>query len=201
MSGNNTFGKNPRLLHIGLQGTDVFQAFELGAAQRFFIPREILERYAPDESQAISTNHIDHIRRWLANRYNRAALPDAFNERISSIWRDPVRRELKRKGKYISGLYIALVDWGELSHGEVYETGLLATMETDDYITEDRRVEAGEALGWLATALSGCDGISLGDHELRSERDVSLDDRRNYVRLNFDDLSLREERGRNIAPE
>lgn len=63
------------------------------------------------------------------------------------------------------------------------------------------QVKAAEALAILANALKDADGIEILDHTLRSEARISIDEIRNYVRLNFDDLSHREGRDENIPPD
>lgn len=201
VSGHKTYGKNPRFLHLEVDVGADHAAIEIGAALKYSIPRELLENYQPDCDLELDGDHVAQIRRWLANRYSRPALPDAFNSRISVISRNPVRNSLKLKAKYVSGVFIALKTWGELSDGEDYDLTVLATMEVGDYSIEARRVEAGEALAILANALKDSDGINVDDHMLLSEADVSIDDRRNFIRLNFDDLSLRERRDESIAPD
>lgn len=201
VSGHKTYGKNPRFLHLEVDVGPGRTPVEIGAALRHFIPREHLENYLPDPDFGLSGQHVAQIRRWLSNRYSRPALPDAFNTRVSAISQNPVRRSLKQKAKYVSGLFIALKTWGELSDREDYDITVLATMEVEDYEIEARRIEAGEALAILANALKNSDGINVDDHTLLSEAEVSLDDRRNFIRLNFDDLSLREGRDENIAPD
>jgi hypothetical protein len=201
VSGHNTFGKSPRFLHLEVESGNDHLAIEIVAALRHFIPREKLEDYLPDGDFKLSKDQVAQIRRWLSNKYSRAALPDAFNTKISAIYKNPVRRKLKKKERYVSGLFVALSEWGELGDGDEYGVALLATMEVGDYAIEERRVEAGDALTILVNALSDAEGIDVLDHELRSEAKVSLDERRDFVRLSFDDLSLRDGRGENIPPD
>lgn len=201
VSGHNTFGKSPRFLHLEVESGNDHLAIEILAALRHFIPREKLEDYLADGDFKLSKDQVAQIRRWLSNKYSRAALPDAFNNRISAIYKNPVRRNLKKKERYVSGLFVALSEWGELDDDDDYSVALLATVEVDDYAIAERRIEAGDALTILVNALSDADGIDVIDHELRSEAKVSLDERRNFVHLNFDDLSLRDGRNENIPPD
>lgn len=185
IDGNLTFAKNPRSWQYVESGT----VYEMNIRDRCAIPRDQLAN--ADPVGVMADAELQTLRRWLSNRYARSAFPDAFNERFRSASRS-VTKILKQDGERISGIYL-LVDGRELADPDLYEVVLIATMLDSDFDDAAMRRACAEVLGLLEVALDGCDGISVIDCSLRSERELSLSDLRELRRWDYDSLSIRDE--------
>jgi hypothetical protein len=183
--GNLLYGKNPRTW----QFEEIGVVYELSMLDRCTIAREHLADVDP--TGQISELHLQTLRRWLSNRYARAAFPDTFNERFRHAG-GAVTRLLKRNGTNLSGIYL-LIDGRELPDGESYDVVLVATMLEDEFNDGSLRSTCAEVLGRVAAAVDECPGISVIEFMLKSERDVSLSDLRELRRWDYDSLSLRDD--------
>jgi len=139
------------------------------------------------------------LRRWIGQRYLRSAFPDRFNERIHAQV-SKIHEQLKRRGRDLSGLYLFVSD-EELRPEEAYLIELVATMETKDYASSDKRLEVMKLGDNIASLLDACAGVTCVESELRSEADVSLDDLRSLKRWDADALSYRPNPGEPKSPE
>ena len=83
-NGNYTHGKNPRQLHLVLDGGTAPIWVQLEATRKLGIAKSDLARYRPDASRVLTPATKLILQRWLAARYRRAALPDEFNNRLKS---------------------------------------------------------------------------------------------------------------------
>ena len=75
-------GKNPRKLH--LENNE--KTFEFIVHNRFFVKKEKLSDYKFTDSNELGILTAENkkiLKKWLGNRYIRAAFPDEFNKRLS----------------------------------------------------------------------------------------------------------------------
>ena len=82
---------------------------------------------------------------------------------------------------------------GEANNDEKYRIRLVALMPRDDFRNDERRGEISDAIQEIADAFQECDGIEVLDSDVKSEESFSLHDAHYFVKLSFDDLSLRED--------
>jgi hypothetical protein len=190
--GNLSYGKNPRCWQMETDGI----LYEAEIRNRFLIPRQRLA--TADPAGNVTESDLRTLRRWLSNRYARAAFPDAFNDRFRPA-SAAVAKVLKRLGTKISGIYL-LVDARELPEDEDYAVVLVATMLEDDFGDAEARRICSEAVTLVGASLDGCRGISLLESDMRSESQMSLSDLRELKRWDYDSLSLRDE-GSPLAPD
>ena len=126
LRGNLTFGKNPRVLCLPLQRRAAEPMWvECRAHARVLLAREHLVELVPDDEHFFLREDCEILVRWLAQRYQRVAFPDAFNAMLASA-------EKKRKKLHlslapdISGLFVELSPDRDLLCDEQYRVNLLA---------------------------------------------------------------------------
>lgn len=184
--GNLVRCRSPRNLHIadaGPQGEHLAFAMR----DRRFADRRILSGI--EASGALSPDSTALLSEWMARRYERAAFPDAFNDRRRPIARAVRRRLGTPAGSDMLGLWAALSSDEELGEGEAYRIVLMATVHDDLPAARFDAVE--ELVSFLAEQLGSCDGIEVRGAPLAArESDVTLAVLRRYRRLDdWDDLS------------
>ncbi|WP_206486452.1 hypothetical protein [Thalassotalea sp. G2M2-11] len=131
LDGNATFGKNPRLLHINIQG----HLLELQQKYRGFIQKSPISNELPMIA-SLDFNDESLITRWMANRYITTALPDMFEFRLNKA---KAKSKLTKAfnseiGKYCKSVYISLNEFiKDLSDDESYECSLVFVLSRDSY--------------------------------------------------------------------
>lgn len=181
--GNLTRGKNSRLLQLEIPNLGG-RAIELAASDRFALDRRLLAEFSPGGALELSQKRL--LGSWLAKRYDRAALPDAFNRRLPQ---KSLKRTLERGANHIRELFVAIVD-EELADDAVYEIALRAVMGVDDFENTQRRTEAQACLDELVGHLGQVAGIEILSEALLSEAEITLDDIRSLKRWDFDWMSF-----------
>lgn len=82
---------------------------------------------------------------WLTKRYNRAAFPDTFNERIRKVQK-PIATALAAHGHDVHEIFIAMSSWKELPAEQPYAVALVATMSVEDFEDATKRQRAQAAV-------------------------------------------------------
>ena len=82
-NGNFSWAKTPRTLHLETIRAGTKVTIELTAVAKCIVSKEMLAAFYPDALHSLSGHSLSILRSWLAVRYNRAAFPDAFNNRLS----------------------------------------------------------------------------------------------------------------------
>lgn len=189
--GSFAHGKNPRRLHVPINIGGSSQYYECVAHERYQVDRRTLAELSPDPECHVDEPTLHLIRSWIAARYTRTAFPDAFNIRVADALRGQARM-LKSRGRYLSGIYVAVTPWRELGEDDVYRIELYAAMEAETWAETATRQEMFSLIDDIALALNNCDGIDVENYELRSENEISLADLRFLRRWDYDYLSYRE---------
>jgi hypothetical protein len=113
-SGNYSWGKAPRRIHLPMQREGAMVTVELDATRKHLVPKSRLAGFEPDGVFALDGVGLAVLRSWLSARYNRAAFPDAFNLRMRKTKVDEkLEKELKSHGELISFVYFDL-DGGQI---------------------------------------------------------------------------------------
>lgn len=127
-NGNFTWGKAPRTLHYPAERAGAPVVIELVSTQKHSIPKSQLAQFAPDDSFAVDGKTIAVLRSWLGARYNRAAFPDAFVDRMRQTKADErLAKALAPYGQLVSFVYFDL-DQGqnlERPEGAPYQLGIV----------------------------------------------------------------------------
>lgn len=187
VDGNFTWGKSPRRLHV--EKAD-HPAIEFNAWERMDVPRAQLLAHAPDDERKLTEDQSRVLGRWIAKRYDRAAFPDSFNDRVRPI-QSKLRKELKKPGLLMLDLYIVLHSEDELGENEEYRVVLRAVMAVEAFEERESRESCNSALLRVSGLLDDVDGIKVIDENVVPASDMSLDDLRFFKRWDYDDLSLR----------
>lgn len=193
VDGNLTFGKNPRQLTLEIGGG----WYDISIHTKCRCPRQELSG-----KTAVGTMDDDSLRllrRWAAQRYQRAAFADTFNTRTAAIGKS-VHDLLKKEGQFLSGIYLVVSD-AELPPDQPYVVIVLATMTTDQYAEPELRRKAQVLVDQVAAFLDGCIGVRVEDSEVRPESAVSLDDIRVLKRWDVEYLSFRTTPGGSMSPD
>ena len=82
--GQNLYGKNPRSLHLELDGEDQPLKLELDVTRKTSIEKIAVYGHTPCPRYNLSGDKLIILQRWLAARYYRAAFPDNFVNLLSS---------------------------------------------------------------------------------------------------------------------
>ncbi len=182
--GDRTLMKNPRLLEFEVSVDNVPRVVYALAAERWSAPRDRLGGVRP--SGYLSTRPVDLLPSWISRRYIRVAFPTSFDRRWKPAER-AITRALSTYGEYLNALFVTMTD-DELPEEADYRVALRGTMLRPDFDVPEHRRDAQHCLGAIASALDGCDGITVVADDLVSEADVSLDDAR--VMKRWDPLDI-----------
>ena len=185
-NGNFTHGKHPRRLHMQMN-SHVGEpcTLEFLPWKRLWVERRDLACREPDRDRFLLKEDIRTLSAWLAQRYQRAALPDDFNNLVRSV--------AKKRGKqhamispYASGLHVDIHPDRNLEDGEVYSINLLAL------VPEERKNEIDavkQGTDELADLFRQC-GINT-ETAVLSEANASYGLVRRMKRFPLEHLSLR----------
>lgn len=115
VDGGLTGGKSSRTLHLSWSRSDRIRHVELSATKKRYIPKSVLTTSRPDTRYELEQDNLATLRFWLAARYNRAAFPDEFNDRLKSTRvLEDLLRILKPLGNLVTGVYVRLDTQEEL---------------------------------------------------------------------------------------
>ena len=196
-NGNLTDGKNPRRLHLRIRSISAEQVVEIVPADHYRIDREQLVRIMPDGQKVLSDRERRTLANWLAGRYQREALPTAFNQRIarSQKKRDKIYRRLSKR---VSALLVKLTPNKELPDHEPYHILLLALVPADDH---DPRDVIENDLQALSQQISQDSGIVIDQSpQVVSETEISVALYRQFSPFPLEYLSLREDPPHPLPP-
>lgn len=179
-SGNLTWGKNPRKLHLPVQGSAGVEVLELVQTERVRIEKIRLAHHLPSTDYSMGPESLATLRSWLASRYNRAAFANEFVTRLHSAKAaDRLAKLLEPEGALISFVYFR-VEGGhtvERVQGDpyvfdivlVFTPGLDAEQSADAADALAAKVEAD-----LQTRLADPSRIRLKSCFALSEDDVTV---------------------------
>lgn len=187
--GRMTSAKNPRTLHVALVLSEGSRYFEFRIANRLHINRNLLDDLSPDESCRLEGPALRTTQRWLANRYTREALPNAFNKRITPVARGRIEAALKEHGNDINSMYIGVDPMTEIPEDKKYQVLLQALMADAAFSDAERHKSGWQAVDAVAAALKEC-GIEVVDASVRSMSDFSMAELELVMEWNFDWISL-----------
>lgn len=201
--GDFAWGKSPRTLHLeySQSGAPVF--IELVATDKVCIDKNLLASFVPDATYQLSPKFLSALRHWLSVRYNRAAYPDQFVDRMKDAKLDEKLANRVRKYPDISTIFFD-VDRGEEkdhSDGSPYELSIiLAYVPGDDPdATFDRLSSAEDEIEQLFkeraydAKTETWKGIALRRCILVSEDDLTVSQARMLSQWRLEHMSLRAE--------
>jgi hypothetical protein len=200
--GNLTGGKNSRKLHLNWTHQDQV-CLELRASEKRRIPKSALATVLPEAGFTLDAKNLATLRFWLGARYNRAAFPDAFNNRLRKTKvGDDIIKILKPLGNLVTGVYVQLDTQEELpaeNPKPPYRVTLFLAFEPgDEPLESTEKTDAAasdiaDAFGnrcfdektaeWSWIELKDCAGIS--------EDELTVSQAKKLQQLSLEYLSLR----------
>lgn len=187
LDGNNTYGKNPRVIDFENGDSPDVRCYRCVDAERRRLDRKLLRGGLPVGALAPKTIRL--LANWTGRRYTRPALPDEFNRR-RKIVSQQVARIGREFAQEIASFYVVLNEDSELEPDESYVIFLIGTAMADVASDPAKFARATKAVALMAAALNG-NGISVVEALAKSEDDVSLTDVREMIRLDLDYISIR----------
>lgn len=185
--GNYFWAKTPRTLHVDVQQNDTADVVELIATAKRLISKQALAAFSPDAAYSFPGKSLSALRSWLGIRYNRAAFPDPFVDRLSQSKVDKrLAKIIEPVGNLLSAVYFDVDGGKEIDHsdGSPYDLKIvLAYPPGDDpdlAADEVEKLEAAiaelfrekhfdQATGkWNGVALKQC--MSISEDDLRVSR-------------------------------
>lgn len=201
VDGGLTHCRNPRRLHLTLQTPKGVLGYELRIAKRHFVSRQLLETIKPESTVSVSATSLRILQNWLVNRYNRTALPNAFNGRITGNKRawERIRSALKPVGQDLFGIYIALGPPDELPPETPYSAELFALVEADTYRDGAKRKRVEGALQTIRQQLEQCN-VRVAEWGVISAAEMPVEQFMGLTQWDFDFISLDERAPGPIPP-
>ena len=170
-------GKNPRKLHLENNG----QILEFIIHNRFFVKKNSLVGFEfSDVLFELTPDNTKILKKWLGNRYTRAAFPDKFNARLAKA----KVSKLTEKGisSRVSHIFFEVED-RELLSEEIYQLNVMVVVDNSDDVNkndiEDAYFEVFEHIKGIETNL-----------RVVTEDEVTLKDLQNYKRWDKDSISF-----------
>ena len=167
--------RNPRRLHFELSVRGGLIPYEAWAWRRCRLPRTVLAHYQPDLERCLPDEQVQRmLLAWLAARYQRVALPSAFQHRLKPVQKK--LRTLVAKLTDASALYVALRPPEELSDAENYRLSLIMTLSPEEYVQKPRLKAMEQVHMELMGLFARCAGIELDEVEskVESEENISV---------------------------
>lgn len=131
-NGNLTHGKNSRKIHVELHKNKEAKLCEFSTSNRIFFDRRKLADFEPATTYQIDETILKNLIDWLSKKYNRAAFPNSFNDRLKEHKiTEKIKDILKNNGHDVMGLYIKLDSYKELADNEPYKILFLFMVISD----------------------------------------------------------------------
>jgi hypothetical protein len=211
-NGNYFWSKAPRTLHVDALKNDTAVVVELVAIAKRLIPKQRLAAFAPDAAHSLPGKSLSALRSWLGVRYNRAAFPDPFVNRLSRFKVDKrLARIIEPVGKRLSAVYFD-VDGGkeiDRSDGSPYELKIVLV-----YPPGDDPEQAAEDVEKIEIEIADLfekkhfdqvsgkwDGIDLKACLSISEDDLSVSQARRLMQWRLEYMTLKADEEQPGAPE
>lgn len=170
-------GKNPRKLHLENNG----QILEFIIHNRFFVKKDSLSKF--DFLNVFLKLTVDNkkiLKKWLGNRYTRAAFPDEFNNRLAKA----KVSKLIEKGisSKVSHIFFEVED-KELSDKENYQLNVMVVVDDSAGIEKDNIEDV------YFEVFDKIEGIE-SNIRVVSENEVTLNELHSYKRWDKDSISF-----------
>jgi len=169
--GNCFRGKNPRRLQFELDG----ELYQIRAYEKGVVARALLAEHPPDERRTLPNVVREILPEWLAKRYERSALPDAFNERTRKA-REKIRKRLAKDADLVSAIYLTVEPVDELAGEEPYLVIVSVVAESQLVDDDDTGSRLDSLTQFIRTSLTAANGVDVRDCLLLRDNDFSLAD-------------------------
>ena len=123
-----TKGRNPRRLHFVVRHNGKDSFFETNARCICQVDRRFLLNVNPDLEYSISGSDKYDLKHWLAERFRQDTWPSAFNTALKPAQKR-LRSFMKRYNNYVSGIYVKLDTYDEITTGK-YSASIIIAVES-----------------------------------------------------------------------
>ncbi|MGD9108117.1 MAG: hypothetical protein PVI75_02995 [Gammaproteobacteria bacterium] len=190
IDGNYQYGKNPRKIHICIKHGKNKECYLCHIKNRIFIQRTILQDITPSKEYVVEKKVIDSLVNWIIKRYNRAAFPDAFNERLRKS-KKSIKDILEKNVDNVHGIFIQLEPEIELDDDKNYEITLRLIFPSH-IVTNEERKNLDNVLENIVDILSQNKGILVkDDYRAVSVNDISYGEMSAFDNWDYDHLSYK----------
>ena len=134
-NGNYFWAKVARKLHVDVIQNGTSTVVELVATAKRLIPKRALVAFFPDANYSFPGKSLSALRSWLGVRYNRAAFPDPFVDRLAQSKVDKrLARIIEPVGNLLSAVYFDVDGGKEIDHtdGSHYELKIVLAYPPGD---------------------------------------------------------------------
>lgn len=184
-NGSYFWAKAPRTLHVDVLRGDAAVVVELVATSKRLVPKQALATFPPDTAYSFSGKALSALRSWLAVRYNRAAFPDAFVDRMAQSKVDKrLTKIIEPVGNLLSAVYFDVDKGMDIDHsdGSPYELKIVLAYDPG----EDPE-QAADSLEKLEAAITGEFEKRHFDHALGQWNGIAL---KTCMSISEDDLRV-----------
>jgi hypothetical protein len=199
LGGNFTWGKSPRTLHYTAQLGETTAHIELVTTSKRTLPKRELAQFEPNPEFSLDGETLAVMRSWLSSRYNRAAFPDAFVNRMRDTKaEEKLVKALADHGKNVSFVYFDL-DGGqciERTESDPYQLRIVLVFPPGDDpdAAEDAASAAAEAVQRaVSSRLEKGDSILLKACFSISEDDITVSQARVLTQWRLEYMTFRSE--------
>lgn len=179
------WAKAPRTLHVDVLRGDAAAVIELVATSKRLVPKQALATFAPDTAYSFSGKALSALRSWLAVRYDRAAFPDAFVDRMAQSKVDKcLTKIIEPVGNLLSAVYFDVDKGMDIDHSDGSPYTLKIVLAYDP--GEDPE-QAADSLEKLEAAITGEFEKRHFDHALGQWNGIAL---KTCMSISEDDLRV-----------
>ncbi|MGO2130552.1 MAG: hypothetical protein ACTH4U_17620, partial [Pseudoalteromonas prydzensis] len=176
IDGNNTYGKNPRVLDFEIPELNNIKIRAL-QKKRGFINKISIHSEKPLVG---SISNEQSVTRWMANRYTTTALPDEFESRITKQKSKLAKIFAGDIGKKCKSVYINLNEFTrDLQKHEAYVLNIFFVLQNSDYEayfeTEGSQNSIfNKFLTNISSKIEDCEGIVLNKAIFMNEKRLTV---------------------------
>lgn len=182
-------GRHPRQLRLPIVINGQSVLHEMNAPLRFCIDRGRLVEVVPDGNALIPDVEVAGLELWLANRFRRRALPDAFDRRLGG-GHDPIRKALSRVNDHVHHLLFSLSPQNELDdEATPYRIIVVILAKTRSMREAGVMAELESARDRIEEVLAAKRGIEAQVHILGDET-MTYAQFETFSQWGFEDLSV-----------
>lgn len=174
-------GRNPRQIQFAVKiaGAESFVgAFAPGTVA---LPRHTLLESSPSSNWSMDESDLKSLLAWRAARYLRTAFPDAFEDRLKSVFGE-FKKLIQSIHTHLHSLHVRIEPFSPAVGEEPYEMDLLLVARrnsSDDPITRESLIRAAKSLENLINSAEGLVCISC---KVRAPHEVTMEEIEGYIR-------------------
>lgn len=194
--------KSPRRLHIEFSGGVTHLIGEFVATSKKEVSKALLADHEPATSVRMTDSDLRILRTWLANRYDRSAFSDTFDNRFKhapNSFYQKFSKIIKKTENHLLAVYFKVTEPVLPEEPHVLDIYLLYRVDGDPTKAETIAATAAETIETLCKRTFQADGkwhdVELRDCEIMSEDAISVYQARQLQKWEFDHLSVAPEIG------